>query len=67
MSLRTCSGGRWGDLQERDSDRVLWDVVNDYVTYEYALKIYGVVIDEKTLKLDRRKKDKYKRDKRKYK
>lgn len=67
VSLRTGGGGGWGAPLERDPDRVLWDVVNDYVTSEDALKIYGVVIDEKTLKLDRRKTDKYRRDRRKYK
>jgi len=62
VSLRTGGGGGWGDPLERDPDRVLWDVINEYVTLEDALKIYGVVIDENTLQMDRMKTEKIRID-----
>ena len=37
--------GGWGDPFERDPERVLRDVRNEYVSLEAALEEYGVVID----------------------
>ena len=62
VSLRTGGGGGWGSPLERDPERVLLDVVNEYVTLEDALKIYGVAIDEETSQLDMRKTEKIRRD-----
>ncbi|MCY3945393.1 MAG: hydantoinase B/oxoprolinase family protein [Anaerolineaceae bacterium] len=45
-------GGGWGDPLERDPQRVLEDVVNEYVSLESARRDYGVVIDEDTLTVD---------------
>jgi len=53
VSLRTGGGGGWGDPMKREPKRVLSDVVNEYVTLKQALEVYGVAIDEKTLKVDR--------------
>jgi N-methylhydantoinase B len=37
-------GGGYGKALERDSNRVLWDVIEGYVTAEEARKSYGVVV-----------------------
>jgi N-methylhydantoinase B len=46
----TAGGGGWGEALERDPERVLRDVRDEYVTIEGALKDYGVVVkgDPKT-------------------
>jgi len=46
-------GGGWGDPLERAPAAVLEDVIDEYVSVDAARKYYGVVIDEKTLRLDR--------------
>ncbi|WP_422448264.1 hydantoinase B/oxoprolinase family protein [Thermoanaerobacterium sp. DL9XJH110] len=40
-------GGGYGDPLEREPQMVLEDVLNEYITVEKALKVYGVVIEEK--------------------
>jgi N-methylhydantoinase B len=40
------SGGGWGDPLEREPKRVAWDVLEDIVSREAALKHYGVVLKE---------------------
>lgn len=45
-------GGGWGDPFKRDPEKVLWDVINDFVSIESAQKDYGVVIDPKTMTID---------------
>ena len=52
VSLITGGGGGWGDPKQRDPERVLRDVQNEYVTLGQALEIYGVAIDGKTLEID---------------
>jgi len=42
---RTAGGGGWGDPLERDPAAVADDVLNEKVTPEAALRLYGVVID----------------------
>jgi N-methylhydantoinase B len=37
-------GGGYGDALERAPEKVLWDVIEGYVTTEAAEKIYGVVV-----------------------
>jgi N-methylhydantoinase B len=52
--LANCSGGGggWGDPFQRDPDKVLDDVRNEYVSITSAREDYGVVIDPDTLQLD---------------
>jgi len=44
-------GGGWGDPLERDPEKVLEDVLDEYVSIEGARKDYGVVIDKKTTEI----------------
>ena len=45
VSLITGGGGGWGDPIKREPERVLQDVLNEYITPKTAGEIYGVVID----------------------
>jgi N-methylhydantoinase B len=45
-------GGGWGDPLKRDPEKVLWDVINEYVSIESAKNDYGVVIDPATMTID---------------
>ena len=45
-------GGGWGDPLERDPERVLRDVRNEYVSAESARDDYGVVVDTATWTVD---------------
>ena len=45
-------GGGWGDPLERDPERVLRDVRNEYVSAESARDDYGVIIDAATWTVD---------------
>ncbi len=45
FSRPTAGGGGFGDPLERDAQRVLADVIDDYVSVERAAKDYGVVIN----------------------
>ena len=45
-------GGGWGDPLERDPERVLKDVRNEYVSPESARRDYGVVIDTESRAVD---------------
>jgi N-methylhydantoinase A/oxoprolinase/acetone carboxylase beta subunit/N-methylhydantoinase B/oxoprolinase/acetone carboxylase alpha subunit len=45
-------GGGWGDPLNRDIQRVLDDVVDDYVSVQRARDVYGVVVDPKTFHVD---------------
>lgn len=40
-------GGGYGDPYERDAQRVLEDVLNEYITLEKARDVYGVVIEDR--------------------
>jgi N-methylhydantoinase B len=41
---RTAGGGGWGDPLERDPSAVAEDVLNEKVSREAALRLYGVVV-----------------------
>jgi N-methylhydantoinase B len=45
-------GGGWGNPFERDPEKVLWDVKNDFVSIESARNDYGVAIDPQTMTID---------------
>lgn len=46
-------GGGYGDPIERNPDLVLRDVANNLVTSECAARVYGVVVDQATLQVDK--------------
>jgi N-methylhydantoinase B len=43
---RTAGGGGWGDPRRRDPAAVAADVLNEKVSPEAALRLYGVVVAE---------------------
>jgi len=47
-------GGGLGDPKKRDPEKVLWDVLNGYISEDQALELYGVVFrrDGNTLTVD---------------
>ena len=45
-------GGGYGNPLERDPQRVLWDVINGYVSLDAARREYGVVIDPRDMAID---------------
>jgi len=52
ISNRSGGGGGYGDPLKRNPDRVLMDVVNEYISLESAKNVYGVVIDLAEKKVD---------------
>jgi N-methylhydantoinase B len=46
VRAETTGGGGWGDPLARDPQRVLFDVVNGYITREGARADYGVLLDD---------------------
>jgi N-methylhydantoinase B len=50
--LESAGGGGWGDPLEREPEKVLVDVVEQFVSLASARDDYGVVIDPVTLSLD---------------
>ena len=51
MVMRTSGGGGWGDPKERDPQKVLWDVRNEYVSLQEAEEEYGCVIDPERMEI----------------
>jgi N-methylhydantoinase B len=49
---RSGGGGGWGNPFKRDPQKVLADVINEYVSLDSARNDYGVVIDPTTLTVD---------------
>ena len=45
-------GGGVGDPLDREAEKVLWDVLNDYISLEHAKDVYGVVIDLDAREID---------------
>jgi len=52
ISFRTGGGGGYGTPFDRDPHQVLLDVKNQYISAERAREEYGVIIDDKTMKVD---------------
>ena len=52
VSIRTGSGGGWGDALERDPQLVLDDVRSEFITSEDAATVYAVVIKEEKREVD---------------
>jgi len=53
LRLQVAGAGGWGDPLARDPEMVRQDVINDKVSLDRARKVYGVVLDQATLELDR--------------
>ena len=53
ITVRAGGGGGFGAAYERDAERVAEDVRQGYVSVAAAAESYGVVLDEKTLEVDR--------------
>ena len=51
--VATAGGGGWGNPLGRDPEKVRWDVIEGYVSIEAAQKNYGVVLEQKTLAINR--------------
>ena len=52
LQIKTANSGSYGDPFEREPQRVLDDVLDDFITVEMAEKDYGVVIDPATMQID---------------
>ena len=52
FKFESTGGGGWGDPKQRAADRVLADVLDDYISMETARDIYGVVIDPASMTVD---------------
>jgi N-methylhydantoinase B len=54
IRLKTGGGGGFGDPLERDPEKVLNDVIDQYITVEQARGDYGVVVNQATMKVDQK-------------
>jgi len=52
VRIRANGGGGYGSPVRRDPEKVLADVLNDYVSVEQAAKLYRVAIDAKAGRID---------------
>jgi len=52
VSFQTGGGGGYGSPLERESEKVLLDVINGYVSLQKAREEYGVVINQDRMKID---------------
>jgi N-methylhydantoinase B/oxoprolinase/acetone carboxylase alpha subunit len=50
--FESTGGGGWGNPLDREMEKVLDDVLDEYVSIETAREVYGVVIDPKSLTLN---------------
>lgn len=49
ISIRTCGGGGYGPPEERETERVLRDVMEGKVSVERAREIYRVAVRDRQL------------------
>jgi N-methylhydantoinase B len=52
MLVRPAGGGGYGDPLDREPDRVLWDLRNEYISPAQAQRVYGVVGDSQGMTVD---------------
>ncbi|MGA2462482.1 MAG: hydantoinase B/oxoprolinase family protein [Candidatus Bathyarchaeia archaeon] len=52
MYIQSNGGGGYGDPLTRDSEKVMWDVLNEYVSLKAAKEEYGVLIDSRNFQVD---------------
>ncbi|MEX2482081.1 MAG: hydantoinase B/oxoprolinase family protein [Gammaproteobacteria bacterium] len=50
--FESTGGGGWGSALERSVDAVLDDVLDEYISPAAARRVYGVVIDDKSMQVD---------------
>ena len=48
-------GGGWGDPKKRPAEKVAEEVRDGMISLEQVREAYGVILDEKTLELDKEK------------
>jgi N-methylhydantoinase B len=53
LRLQVAGAGGWGDPLTRDPEMVRQDVINGKVSLERAREVYGVVLDQVTMEVDR--------------
>ena len=52
IRMEVSGAGGYGDPLERVPERVLWDVIEEKVTPERVLEVYGVVLDPEQRTID---------------
>lgn len=52
FKFESTGGGGWGSPMERPVERVLADVLDDYISVEAAKEVYGVVVDPESMTVD---------------
>lgn len=52
FKFESTGGGGWGNPMERPVERVLADVLDDYISVAAAKDVYGVVIDPEAMAID---------------
>lgn len=52
FKFESTGGGGWGSAKERPAEKVLSDVLDDYISIAAAKETYRVVIDPKTMTVD---------------
>lgn len=52
--FESTGGGGWGAPLERDVDAVLDDVLDEYITFDTACDVYGVVIDKNAMTINQK-------------
>ena len=52
LHTQWCGAGGYGNPIDRDPERVLWDVIEEKISFERARNVYGVVIDLETRRID---------------
>ena len=50
--FESTGGGGWGKPLDRDVEAVLDDVLDEYITFNTAYDVYGVVIDKEAKTID---------------
>lgn len=50
--IQTSGGGGWGDPEERDLEKIAWDVRNGYVSLEAAKKEYHAIVNPVNFNID---------------
>lgn len=53
FKFESTGGGGWGNPKDRNVDKVLSDVLDDYISIAVAKETYRVVIDPKTMTVDK--------------
>lgn len=51
VRMITASGGGYGNPLNREVDSVIADVKNNYISFQQAAEVYGVIVDEDTLEV----------------